>query len=420
MVLTGKQWGPRVKKLVWALVLGGLLVGSCTKKNQRISHFQTPSLPPKENPFEVITEPVTVEKIIQYLQDHPEITTIDAFLPALPESYRSQYTLMHTSRSDQEAKPHHPRVIFFGHDSRLLMAFNSAEQDNGKQNMLELIQYRDESRKFDFYSIEFPGQKAFGQLTVAENPIDCFGCHSSDLRPNWDPYSIWVGAYFGNDDEAETTEEERRNIKTFLETAPDRPRYQHLVASYSDYLPPEDDTFRTRIEHNSTFTARISALNFKRTARILRARPNYKHYKYAILGSALCFMTTQTDFYPAPVKQTFEGLIWESDMRNLPVLLKTFDGMEASQLSMAFEPERFSLNTPGSPNSEFLGELVLGDPELLEFAYIDHSFYHGTVRTEAVVPFDLNYDSKCDELARKSRSELSKISSPSTEKVLRP
>jgi hypothetical protein len=144
-----------------------------------------------------ITEPVTYAKVEGWLKSHPAKATLEALLPELPQSYRTFFTLMHETKSLQEATPDDPRVILFGLDAKLLMAFD------GTAKNLELIEWQPKTKSFEFHEIEFPKQ---GSPHYSEpNPAKCVRCHGTDLRPNWEHYRQWPGAYGADDDSLQTT-----------------------------------------------------------------------------------------------------------------------------------------------------------------------------------------------------------------------
>src|SRR4051812_43977881 len=66
---------------------------------------------------------LTYEDVVELIQKN-HVLSIEQLLPKLPEEFRSNYTLMYSSRSLQDASYEHPRVIMFGNDARLTCAFN--------------------------------------------------------------------------------------------------------------------------------------------------------------------------------------------------------------------------------------------------------------------------------------------------------
>src|SRR4051794_24311568 len=79
---------------------------------------------------------------VKKLIEECEIHTIEALLPHLPESYRSSYLLLHHSRSGQSASPENPRVILFGKDAKLILAFNG-DPSQSNYHFLETIEFDD-------------------------------------------------------------------------------------------------------------------------------------------------------------------------------------------------------------------------------------------------------------------------------------
>src|SRR5437879_2564289 len=60
------------------------------------------------------------------LVDAKKISTLEQLLPQLPHDLRSNFVTVSQSRSLQEAAPDKPRVIMFGEDAKLIIAFNGA------------------------------------------------------------------------------------------------------------------------------------------------------------------------------------------------------------------------------------------------------------------------------------------------------
>jgi hypothetical protein len=155
-------------------------------------------------------ETLTYEDLLWLISAH-DVRSIDALLPLLPEDYRSEYTLMHTSRSLQPATldyPHYPRVIMTGPRATLVIAFNGDPQAN-RYNVLEIIQFREGGapanppnpatppRGFEFLEIEFSGlNPPAPPLPKPANQQLCRSCHGEpERRPNWEVYGEWPGAY---------------------------------------------------------------------------------------------------------------------------------------------------------------------------------------------------------------------------------
>lgn len=214
--------------------------------------------------------------------------------PEFGNGFLAGYTLMFASRSRQEASAVNPRAIVYGEDAQLVLSFTCAPgnclSDNSPHEpgkdlqgapFAELIHWIPEKREFEFREITFPAG-ARAQLSEA-NPMKCMGCHMGpDLRPNWESYGQWPGAYGGDADHlaGDLVEgEDRQKLQEFLSTAHTRPRYRHLLNLVEGY---ESNGARDRQEHNTDLTRRLFALNLQKISDRLRQMPDYEQLKYPI------------------------------------------------------------------------------------------------------------------------------------------
>ncbi len=218
---------------------------------------------------------LTYTDLIKLIDSH-HITSIEELLPQLPGDFRSGYTLMHHSRSLQDASFEQPRVILFGKDASLTCTFNGGLDQQGSDTV-ECFQFSRENRNFDFRQIQFPTTQnnltkvQFSESNLAVNKtVSCTSCHGIDPRPNWDGYSTWHGAYGENDDQDDGT----GHIQTFLEKAPRHPRYKFLSAqksaSTTSFLKGLYDDYSSR--PNLRLSDFIGRMNAYRTARIVETK----------------------------------------------------------------------------------------------------------------------------------------------------
>jgi hypothetical protein len=202
-------------------------------------------------------------------------TTLESLLPDLPTDLRSNYTLMHDSRSLQDATLLKPRVILFGKNAKLTCAFNG-DSDQAAYDVLECIQFRDSEQAFDFRQIQFPTQQ--NHLTQvrfsnrgesADGSARCSSCHFEDPRPNWDQYSNWPGAYGEGDDEMGNPSDYAK----FVQLRDQHPRYKYLIQGSNPVAPYlQDDTLQGSQRPNLRFSDLISKWNSLRVLRIQGAQ----------------------------------------------------------------------------------------------------------------------------------------------------
>jgi hypothetical protein len=247
------------------------------------------------------SSPITYESLVEMIRAR-QLSTIDAVLaqPELTRSFRRGFTAVFASKSIQHADPLNPRIILYGIDATLILAFTCATGDCGDATSvagadhLEMIQWRDETKSFELRDIDFhegqPGPATFSEA----NPPRCLACHeASDPRPNWEPYNQWPGIYGGDDDGAQpehaTPGESRADLDRFLTTGPQRSRYRQLydlVGGYQyiyDYGGKHYTDSRTASHHNIDLNEAVYLLNDQRIVDRIRRLPFYGDIKHALV-----------------------------------------------------------------------------------------------------------------------------------------
>lgn len=248
-----------------------------------------------------IEDELTYEKLKDLIQSQ-HLDTIESVIAQLPQyMLNNNYIVMYRSRSLQKATPDSPRIITFTPTARLLLTFNGGIPNHKGANTLEIIQFRDGTRRFEFREITFLSDKKAPQFSEA-NPKKCLACHQSstrtniDMRPNWEPYNVWPGAIGSNNgnlgvplledssimatqqpqDEAFLQEQlhEKEITDRFIKIiAPTHPRYSYLGS--------------LNVKTTTNFTQVLSILNFQRVVRLMEEEQALfdSHYElYEMLG----------------------------------------------------------------------------------------------------------------------------------------
>jgi hypothetical protein len=111
-------------------------------------------------------------------------------------------------------------------------------------------------------------------------------CHTRNLRPNWESYDNWPGAYFGHDDSRNDPEAEKE-FPNFLKAAKNHPRYRHLVELEEGYGPSKGriGDKGTAVQHNINFTFLVWHLNYRRLAKIIKESPDSQAFRFAVIGA---------------------------------------------------------------------------------------------------------------------------------------
>lgn len=197
-------------------------------------------------------------------------------LALLPPEMRLNYTLIHRSRSIQQGSLENPRVLLFGTDAKLVVAFNGSPEESG-YDKLEMLAFDDATETFELRSIEFGDTVRFSEA----NPSVCAACHKAQPQPLWKDYGSvndesghgqWQGTYGESHDFV--SKELQPALLQFWAAAPQHPRYRHLLRDpESDLFPYQPSGERFRWQHrfrpNNRLSRLLARLNARRIARAL-------------------------------------------------------------------------------------------------------------------------------------------------------
>lgn len=219
---------------------------------------------------------------LRHIIQSKKLTNLNETIAALPEELRASYVLMYSSGSTQLAAFNKPRVLLFTSDARFILAFNDIPDARGRRR-LEVVQFRDDLDTFEFYDIRFnadPAAPDKGAFFSEKNPFICSKCHYDDMRPNWDPFPITIGAFGSSDDRIFQGSKEDEGFRDYIR-ANDREPYKYL-ASLKVVEEPGGVSYRLSSLPNRTFGTALNKLNLRRIRRILMDNPHYNSIRYAI------------------------------------------------------------------------------------------------------------------------------------------
>ena len=240
--------------------------------------------------------------------------SIELTLVALKESepnFFNDYVLMYNSRSLQTSSFMYPRVLLNSKNSTTIISYNGDPEDHG-YDKLEVMRFDPQTTKFTFNEISYID----GKLKLSnDNPQKCMRCHQrtsraeNDPRPNWEPYSIWPGAYsslsVGGDDLKnpksprydlvvyKNSELENEKYDEFLnKIVPTHDRYKLLTPmvmnKWGEYFPalgvPDDSPNK----FTTTMTDQLLTLNALRMARLISGTKIMEDYKLVVYALASC------------------------------------------------------------------------------------------------------------------------------------
>ncbi|NBX75289.1 MAG: hypothetical protein EBQ92_01895 [Proteobacteria bacterium] len=233
----------------------------------------------------------------------PEVKTVEELLEKLPEAYRTFFVLQYDSHSNHSSNATHPRVIFFGPDAKLLLAFSGLPSDSFYETA-EMIEYEPTTASYSFYSIHFQTQEP---AQVEINPQDCYRCHGADPKPNWEPYSLWPGAFGSLHDRILPGTREHFSFGEFLKTYRESPRYRFLPQPF--HLETQDSfgsksyyLWNGGVGPGSSLSILLGFLNRDRIAKKLVGSEGHSRYRPALTAALIGCKESIREFLPDDLK----------------------------------------------------------------------------------------------------------------------
>ena len=348
----------------------------------------TPSATPK---IHAVIDPTNFDSFRASIESH-NVDSIEDLLQSLPAAYRSNFALMYESHSLQHSSPLYPRTILYGADGQLILAFASDPDFN--YTSLEVAHYQPDQKAFEFYEVTFPGG-----VFSDRNPSACLDCHRTDLRPNWEAYNQWPGAYGGNDDRPDPDPTVEQSLQDFIKSVPDHPRFSQLPGLVEGYTVGKNG--RYAIKRNAMLSLYTSRWNYERMVRILQADPNYSADRYAIAGLLQC-PGPVSDFFPDTLKSAVPATSAPLQLSDLQFLFPNLDFADDLSTGFLDDAPIKGFQTIGNATLEFTGKLIAADSSFQSLFKISSESFFGLTQSIASPG-----PSACDSLKRASISALS-------------
>ncbi len=239
--------------------------------------------------------------------DKSKVTTIEDFLPLLPEELRANYTLFRKSDSLQRASDLYPRVIMYDRSLNLYVSFNGApseEGNGGGLSTVETIQYRPKKKSFEFREIEFDPSGIKLPKVSEINPPQCAVCHSQQYTPLFNgALNFWPNAYGQDEDQIGLDPTETIPFNNFKSLASKHPRYKALVLNdpvvsknieypfmsfSSDPTQPLPFPNTARYQRNTFISWALTIKGAEHLAQKVKEDHNYKATKYMVNYVSIC------------------------------------------------------------------------------------------------------------------------------------
>ncbi len=280
--------------------------------------------------YDLENHEINQSKIDRFYLQISNVNSIKNFLENLNQSdkeYFQHFNLVYSSKSLQGGDFQSPRTILSTKNGEVIFAFNGDKKQKGF-HQIEALVFNSKERVFDFIEYEENSNHLVKNHNTAGK---CMQCHTSDLRPVWRPYDLWLGAYGSHDDalidfKKFPTEEERyraeNNVLVNVYNARDfsdeerfsilniiqkefdefmvfreeakknsHSRYHYLQFEGESPVAPYIPTSRSGeypLRPNLNLTEKISRLNAMRVAHMIEKKAAcYENYRSYILSSLM-------------------------------------------------------------------------------------------------------------------------------------
>jgi hypothetical protein len=244
--------------------------------------------------------------IQQYLSKYANaLNEVEDVICCLPESYRNQFVIMHSSNSAQHSDVFGPRAILFDIEPgnhlypvpklQCAISFNGGQSHLGNPHNLELLCDNRTTGELEFFDIA----KKNGKFELGQrNPQSCVSCHGSlgkvgqgGLRPIFEDIDQWTRAVQGTHScgGEETLARALENATRDVFRSNKRYKCLNQTAAESRHFSGQSTSTAPDL---TPFDLALARTNARRTARVLKASEKFEHFQYAIVGSLVCFNET--------------------------------------------------------------------------------------------------------------------------------
>jgi hypothetical protein len=245
------------------------------------------------------------DSIRAFLHDNKDkVSSIEDFVCCLPEEFRSNFVVAHSSIAGQSSHLRSPRVLMFNKivqpNGELIL--NSLFTINGgdqKLNQSMSVEYMNNNRstgEIEFFDIELKNDSFHFS---SKNPESCMGCHgdmgkvpSAGPRPIFEPAGQWTSFIHGIASCTPSESTLSNVIQNELEKEwIKNPRFKCLNSKMetSEQIG-EKGIFRSSIVNPllSSLDQALEDLNSRRVAKTVLNSSDYGRFKFVILGSLIC------------------------------------------------------------------------------------------------------------------------------------
>jgi|GEM_PF-3235283 len=289
--------------------------------------------------------------------------SIEEFLSKLPDDELRNFTLMHDSKSLQQASAQNPRAILYGDDGQWVITFNGDASQMGGDT-IEMMIRDDRTHSYGFHELTFRE----GRPILKLNSKRCEICHGIPTRPIWDHYDQWPGAYGERDDQF--SQQELDAMAKFIAAAPTHPRYRYLKdlekgyrfehegILYAGYTIDRDDANRNR-----QLTLRLYEQRYDDIADQLSVDPRFSSMKPILFYFlARCYKNPATkyvgdgeNFDEGVIQNLFADLVNGKDSQTA-YPSKPFALLDELLSRLGVDPRPWYLNSRALPSYRVMDE----------------------------------------------------------------
>jgi hypothetical protein len=242
--------------------------------------------------------PIDMESLSKAINEG-KFKTLEEFVEWLPLECRKFYTLVYKSRSLQSASYKYPRVITPCSQARpgFILSFTGDPKGHGR-NSVEILETDPQTFQMRAAEVVFE-QNTLGRpvARLTHNPEKCAECHGSPLRPIWDRYPNWPGAYDSRLRKLPLNSKEWQGYEKFKSIRSKDPIYGKLVP-FVENINQKDNTVTLgvsspdsyagteTVSFNSNFANyHLSTLHNYSIASDVIHHPDFDKYKFALIAS---------------------------------------------------------------------------------------------------------------------------------------
>ncbi len=213
-----------------------------------------------------------------------KIKKLKRLLKILPTNYLANHTVAYATLAAMDASAAHPMVITFGEDAKFMMSFNGHKSQDGFSK-LDIIQFRDDTKTFEFRQIVFPKKQTQAVQYSNKNPAKCLSCHGNNPRPLWDNWTFWPGKFRG---EAESIHpKESIKYEAYLKNR-NKGRYKYLPGLSPNPISISLKTQRVGKTGNIKMDILTESLMTEMITREMKNTSKLYQHRYAILSALSC------------------------------------------------------------------------------------------------------------------------------------